>query len=33
MSLAITYSWAHVGIDAPLVTVETYLTNGLACID
>lgn len=29
MTLAITYSRASIGIEAPLVTVETHLTNGL----
>lgn len=29
MNLAIVYSRANVGIDAPLVTVETHLSNGL----
>ncbi|MGB4246178.1 MAG: magnesium chelatase domain-containing protein, partial [Pseudohongiellaceae bacterium] len=29
MTLAIVYSRANVGIDAPLVTVETHLSNGL----
>ncbi|MCF7982590.1 MAG: YifB family Mg chelatase-like AAA ATPase [Pseudomonadales bacterium] len=29
MSLAITYARANLGIDAPLVTVETHLSNGL----
>ncbi len=29
MSLAIVYSRANVGVDAPLVTVETHLSNGL----
>lgn len=29
MSLAITYSRANLGIEAPLVTVETHLSNGL----
>jgi len=29
MSLAIIYSRANVGIEAPLVTVETHLSNGL----
>ena len=32
MSLAITYSRAHVRIDAPPVTVETHLTNGLPAL-
>lgn len=29
MSLAIVYTRANIGIDAPLVTVETHLSNGL----
>lgn len=29
MSLAIVYTRANVGVDAPLVTVETHLSNGL----
>ena len=29
MTLAIVYSRANIGIDAPLVTVETHLSNGL----
>ena len=29
MSLAITYSRACVGIQAPIVTVETHISNGL----
>ena len=29
MSLAITYSRAHLGMDAPLVTIETHLSSGL----
>ena len=29
MSLAIAYSRANIGIDAPLVTAETHLSNGL----
>ena len=29
MSLAIAYSRAQAGIDAPLVTVEVHLSNGL----
>lgn len=29
MSYAITYSRAYVGVTAPLVCVETHLTNGL----
>jgi magnesium chelatase family protein len=29
MSLAVTYSRAHLGMDAPLVTVETHLSSGL----
>jgi magnesium chelatase family protein len=29
MSLAVVYSRASVGIDAPLITVEVHLANGL----
>lgn len=29
MSLAIVYSRANIGMEAPLVTVETHLSNGL----
>ena len=29
MSLAIVYSRAQTGVDAPLVTVEVHLSNGL----
>ncbi|MDQ2695278.1 MAG: ATP-binding protein, partial [Pseudomonadota bacterium] len=29
MSLAIVYSRAQVGIDAPLVSVEVHLSNGM----
>ncbi|WP_346838451.1 YifB family Mg chelatase-like AAA ATPase [Microbulbifer sp. SAOS-129_SWC] len=29
MSLSVTYSRAQLGVDAPLVTVETHLANGL----
>ena len=32
MSLAIVYSRGRSGIDAPLVTVEVHITNGLPCI-
>ena len=32
MSLAILYSRAGVGMDAPLVTVEVHLANGLPCM-
>jgi magnesium chelatase family protein len=32
MSLAIVYSRARVGMDAPLVTVEVHLSNGLPCL-
>jgi len=28
MSYAITYSCAYVGVDAPLVSVETHLSGG-----
>ena len=30
MALAIVYSRASSGINAPLVTVETHLSNGMA---
>ncbi|MGJ8680996.1 YifB family Mg chelatase-like AAA ATPase [Paraglaciecola sp.] len=33
MSLAIVYSRASVGIDAPLITVEVHLSNGLPCFN
>lgn len=33
MSLAIVYSRAKYGIDAPLVTVEVHLSNGLPCLN
>ncbi|MCF2947432.1 YifB family Mg chelatase-like AAA ATPase [Paraglaciecola aquimarina] len=33
MSLAIVYSRASVGIDAPLITVEVHLANGLPCFN
>ena len=29
MSLAVVHSRAGAGVDAPLVTVETHLSNGL----
>jgi len=32
MTLAIVYSRARVGMDAPLVTVEVHLSNGLPCL-
>jgi magnesium chelatase family protein len=32
MSLAVVYSRAAVGIDAPLVSVETHLANGLPAL-
>lgn len=32
MSLSIVYTRANCGIDAPLVTVETHLSNGLPCL-
>jgi magnesium chelatase family protein len=32
MSLAIVYTRANIGIDAPLVTVETHLSNGLPAL-
>jgi magnesium chelatase family protein len=33
MSLAVVYSRACVGIDAPLITVEVHLSNGLPCFN
>jgi magnesium chelatase family protein len=33
MSLAIVFSRASVGIDAPLITVEVHLANGLPCFN
>ena len=33
MSLAIVYSRAKSGVDAPLVTVEVHLSNGLPCLN
>jgi magnesium chelatase family protein len=33
MSLALVYSRASVGIDAPLITVEVHLSNGLPCFN
>lgn len=33
MSLATTFSRALVGVDAPLVTVETHISNGLPCLN
>jgi magnesium chelatase family protein len=33
MSLAIVYSRASVGIEAPLITVEVHLANGLPCFN
>lgn len=33
MSLAIAYSRGRSGIDAPLVTVEVHVTNGLPCLN
>lgn len=33
MSLAIVHTRANIGIDAPLVTVETHLSNGLPSLD
>lgn len=33
MSLAITYCRAQQGVDAPLVTVEVHLSNGLPCFN
>ena len=32
MSLAIVYTRANIGIDAPLVCVETHLSNGIPSI-
>ena len=32
MSLAIVYSRARVGVEAPAVTVETHLANGLPAL-
>ena len=32
MSIAKVYSRAQVGIDAPLVTVETHVANGLPAV-
>lgn len=33
MSLALVYSRASVGIDAPLINVEVHLANGLPCFN
>ncbi|MFQ3235168.1 MAG: magnesium chelatase family protein [Paraglaciecola sp.] len=33
MSLSVVYSRASVGIDAPLITVEVHLANGLPCFN
>ncbi len=33
MSLALVYSRASIGIDAPLITVEVHLANGLPCFN
>jgi magnesium chelatase family protein len=33
MSLAVSFSRASVGIDAPLITVEVHLANGLPCFN
>ena len=33
MSLAVVYSRASVGIDAPLITVEVHLSTGLPCFN
>jgi magnesium chelatase family protein len=33
MSLAIVYTRANQGVDAPLVTVETHLSNGLPALN
>ena len=32
MSYAITYSRAYVGVDAPLVSVQTHLSSGLPAL-
>ena len=32
MSYAITYSRSYVGVDAPLVRVETHLSGGLPAL-
>jgi len=32
MSYALTYSRAYVGVDAPLVSVETHLSGGLPAL-
>jgi magnesium chelatase family protein len=32
MSYAITYSRAYVGVEAPLVSVETHLSSGLPAL-
>jgi len=32
MSYAITYSRTYVGVDAPLVSVETHLSGGLPAL-
>jgi magnesium chelatase family protein len=32
MSYAITYSSPHVGVEAPLVSVETHLSSGLPAL-
>ena len=32
MSLARVYSRARLGLEAPLVTVEVHIANGLTCI-
>jgi magnesium chelatase family protein len=32
MSYAITYSRAYVGVEAPLVSVETHLSGGLPAL-
>ncbi|MCB1617039.1 MAG: YifB family Mg chelatase-like AAA ATPase [Pseudomonadales bacterium] len=33
MSLAVVFSRAQLGIEAPLITVETHLSNGLPCLN
>lgn len=32
MNIAVTYSRARSGVDAPLITIETHLSNGLPCL-
>lgn len=33
MSLAIVYSRANIGVDAPLISIEVHLANGLPCFN